>query len=481
LGSPALTQKTDCNGANKTNALTSIITSTKMRSTFAVNDLEVRVDGAIVINSIGKVELLSSDGSVRQTYTKTLKQSVNWQVYKASQSASGTSRTCSIVSNELYCWGTNDYGQLGNGQGGTGDYSYTPVKVVQETGVLAGKVIDDVFAAQWHNCALATGKVYCWGLNTSGQLGNGTTTNSNKPVEVGGALAGKTVTAIGGTGNSSCAIAGGKIYCWGENGSGTVGNNSTTDVKTPTLVSTTNLGSSYTATALSTSGSRSYNMCAIVNGKAWCWGNNESGQVGNGVANTTLVLVPTKVIDTGVLSGKTVTSISQDGYFNGNNGNGDYTHVCVVANGAGYCWGENDDGQLGNNTVTTSSVPVAVTTSGALAGKTMQDIVAGLKHTCALANSKVYCWGNSSSGQLGNGGNTSKTVPTAVIEQAGGLQGKTITAIGGGANRGCAVANFQSYCWGLNTDGQIGDGTQTNRYVPTESLFLRPQAPAFIF
>lgn len=72
-------------------------------------------------------------------------------------------------------------------------------------------------------------------------------------------------------------------------------------------------------------------------------------------------------------------------------------------------------------------------------------------------------------------------VPVAVSELAGALLGKTVTAVGGGSNRGCAIADLQSYCWGLNTDGQIGDGTQTNRNVPTESIFLRPKAPVFIF
>ena len=115
-----------------------------------------------------------------------------------------------------------------------------PVKVVKQTGVLYGKRIDDLFTAQYHSCALAEGKVYCWGYNGTGQLGNGRSgdeEHSNVPIEVKGALAGKTVTSIGGSYNTSCAIAGGKIYCWGEGYHGVTGTGDKTKVRPwPTLV-----------------------------------------------------------------------------------------------------------------------------------------------------------------------------------------------------------------------------------------------------
>ena len=343
-----------------------------------------------------------------------------------------------------------------------------------------------MFAAQFHNCALASGKVYCWGWNNNGQLGQGNTTDSSVPVEVKGALLGKTVTAIGGSGNTSCAIAEGKIYCWGSNSSGTVGVNTTTSYyTTPQLVvagnTSTTLPSSYTATKLSTSGSRSYLMCAIADGKAYCWGPNEVGQVGDGTTTTPRRL-PTKVLDTGVLSSKTITSISQDGYKD--SASGGYPHVCVVASGSLYCWGENNSGQLGRaaGNTTDSRSPVAVYASGVLSGKTIQDVGAGLRHTCALADGEVYCWGLNSSGQVGDNTTTTRYVPVKVYQETNVLQGITVNSIGAGANRGCAVTvNAKAFCWGLNSDGQIGDGTLINRKKPTESLFLRPKNNQYIY
>lgn len=499
VSKPSLTQSTSCTGTALTPAVTSLYKGGNIRSTFQIDDLEVRDDGAIIIASKGKIDIMrGSSSTVARSYNITMKQLVDWKMLEASKSASGTYKTCAVVTGELYCWGKNSSyngenfsGQLGDG---TTQDSTQPVKVSQQAGVLAGKFVTDVFSAQFHNCALASGKVYCWGQNDDGQLGNGTNTDSTVPVEVGGVLAGKIVTDIGGSGNTSCAIAEGKIYCWGRNDRGTVGNdlNGSADVLSPLAVSTTNLGASYTATKLSTSGSRSFNMCAIVSGKAWCWGPNEVGQVGNGTNDTSTktsgmganpVRVPTKVVDTGALSGKTVTAISQDGYYNGNYTSAPptaYAHVCAVASNAVYCWGEGANGQLGRNSNSYSTVPVSVV--GVMNSKVAQDIAVGLRHSCALASSHVYCWGSDSDGQLGDGnpGGSSLT-PNVVAEQAGVLQGKTVTAIGGGANRGCAIADYRSYCWGRNDVGQIGDGTLIDRAVPTESIFLRPQSPAFIF
>mgnify|MGYP001348886508 CR=1 FL=1 len=487
-GKQNLTQFTNCSGNTLSYAPAYLLQNGTRRTGFSIGDLTVRSDGAIIFPSSGTYQQTRGGTSlIANSATTVRKQVVEWKVYQPSVSSSGTNKTCAIVSNELYCWGLNsnvgeDYsGNLGDG---TTTNSLVPVKVRQDMGVLAGKVVSDVFSAQFHSCALAAGKVYCWGKNQNGQLGNGTTNDSTVPVEVTGALSGKTVTAIGGSGNTSCAIADSKIYCWGLNNRGQVGDNTTTTRTSPTLVSTTNLGGGYTATKIATSGSRSYNICAIADSKAWCWGNNEAGQIGNGSSGSTDVRVPTKAYDGGVLSGKTVTAISQDGYYNGSSSA--YTHVCVVASGKAYCWGENNSGQLGRSNSTgtrtsDSNVPIAVYDSGVLSGKTVQDIVVGLRHSCALANSKVYCWGNNGSGQVGDATNSTRYVPTAVAENDPGLLNKNITAIGGGANRGCALAEYQAYCWGLNSNGQLGDGTQTSRNTPTESVFLRPKAPAYIF
>src|SRR5690606_1462446 len=139
--------------------------------------------------------------------------------------------------------------------------------------------------------------------------------------------------------------------------------------------------------------------------------------------------IPVAVYASGVLSGKTVTDISVGDQYS-----------CAVANGAAYCWGQNTSGSLGNNSTTTSYVPVAVYTGGALSGKTVTAVSAGLSHSCAVANGAAYCWGANIYGQLGIGATTASSVPVAV-NTSGVLNGKTVTAISAGQTHTCAIAD----------------------------------------
>jgi len=214
------------------------------------------------------------------------------------------------------------------------------------------------------------GRAASWGLNTSAQLGNATTTNSTVPVAVNtaGVLAGKTVTAINAGGSHTCAVAEGRAYCWGNNAYGRLGNATTTNSSVPVAVNTTGVLATRTVTAISAGG---FHSCAVAEGRAYCWGINSSGQLGN--ATTTDSSVPVAVNTTGPLAARTVTSTSAG-----------FIHSCVVAEGRASCWGFNNDGQLGNATTTNSSVPVAVNTTGVLAGKTVTAVTAGHLHSAVL-------------------------------------------------------------------------------------------------
>lgn len=504
---PNLTQDTDCTGADLGVEYSVLVADdNRIKTEFEVGNLDFSSGNATQVNSVqvsakgyARIKLGTSSGITR-TYEATMKKTIVWNTsLEGQRSVSGTYRTCAIMSGSLYCWGRNARGQLGNGKyAGTNPEnsspvdSNIPVKVLKQNGVLAGKIVEDVFSAEFHNCALAEGKVYCWGYNAYGQLGIGNTTDSAVPVQVGGALAGKVVTAIGGSGDTSCAIAEGKIYCWGRNYYGTVGvNSTTTSFTTPQAVATgtgSNLPSSYVATKLSTSGSRSNNMCAIADDQAYCWGENSRGSVGDNT--TTTRRQPTRVYqESGLLLNKKVIDISQDGFTPGIQSQ---PHVCVVAtdmdgsNGKAYCWGDNDYGQLGNNSSGSSSRslrPVAVRANPGdqLYNKTVTGIAVGLNHSCAIADGSVYCWGLNFSGQIGDNTTIQRRVPQAVVSVEGGLLNKTISSIGGGSNRSCAVADAKTYCWGRNSEGQIGDGTLIDRRVPTESLFLRPKNNEYIY
>lgn len=338
------------------------------------------------------------------------------------------------------------------------------VIVASAAAVAAGDVTTfgwaTVVGGAQHTCALDTNKrVSCWGWNGSGQLGNNTIINSKIPVAVdtSGVLSGKTVISIGAGGDFSCVVTSdGKAYCWGINNLGQLGNNSTIDSKIPVAVDTNGLLSGKTALSIVASGTTA---CVIASdSKAYCWGDGGQGQFGNNT--TTTSMVPVAAANTGAMIGKTVVAISM----------GQYGNVCAIASdNLAYCWGYNGYGVLGNRAIVTprSLVPVAVETIGVLSGKTITAISAGLDHTCAIASdSKDYCWGYGNNGALGNNSTvTNYGIPVAV-DTSGVLSGKTITALAGYSNT-CAIASdSKAYCWGYNGYGQLGNNSTTNSLVP---------------
>ena len=339
----------------------------------------------------------------------------------------GSSHSCVVVAGgEVRCWGHNHQGQLGNGVT-TGRFP-TPLAVSGLSGVT------QVAAGIFHTCAvLAGGEARCWGAGLFGQLGNGGFDSSASPVAVSG-LSGVTQVAAGFT--HTCAlVAGGEVRCWGGNSFGQLGSGSFGDASSVPVAVTGLSGVTQIAAT-------DNHTCAIVaSGEVRCWGDNGSGQLGNGDYNSSA----TPVAVSG-LSG--VTQISA-----GDN------HTCaVVAGGDVRCWGENGSGQLGNGS-TTGKFPTPVAVSG-LSGAVQ--VGAGNSHTCAvLAGGEVRCWGAGSSGQLGNGGFGNIRTPVVVS----GLSGVTQIAVG--ASYTCAVAaDVQVRCWGANWAGQLGNGTTAPSSTP---------------
>lgn len=373
----------------------------------------------------------------------------------------GIGHACAVRGGAAYCWGGNYDGQLGNG---TTTDSNVPV-AVSTSGVLAGKTVTDVSAGWSNSCAIADGRAYCWGNNDDGRLGNGSTTASSVPVAVStaGVLAGKTIDDIQvGTG-AVCALATGQLYCWGWNGSASwsnFGNGGTPQFSTtPVAVSNTGILAGKTITKFALDGYGGPN-CVIADGAIYCWGYGQTGGLGNG-ANTYSTGTPVAVTTSGVLAGKTVTDISTYEY-----------HACAVADGRAYCWGGNGDGQLGIGTTVDTNVPVAVSTAGVLSGKTVTQIAAGDYHTCAIADGKAYCWGDNMFGQQANGTTVDTRLPGAV-DVSGVLAGKTVTHIGAGYNTNCAVADAYTHCWGNGSygPGLLGNGTNaTYSAVPVLTL-----------
>lgn len=355
----------------------------------------------------------------------------------------GGIHTCAVATGGVaYCWGWNSRGQLGDGTSGNERSHPAPV---------AGDIrFAGVSAGDRYTCALtAAGAAYCWGLNGWGQLGDGTTTERSIPVLVVGGLSFKDVS----TGfRQTCAVTvTNAAYCWGLNGAGQLGDGTTTDRSTPVRVE------GDLAFAAVTAGD--FHTCGVTaEGAAYCWGANGDGQLGD--ASTTGRSTPVRVRGDARFAG-----VSAGGF-----------HTCgLAAGGAVYCWGANAEGQLGDGTSSgrTSPMPVA-------GGTGYASLSAGHSHTCAVTLAGVaYCWGLNDQGQLGDGTTTNRSSPVRV---AGDMRFAAVQAGGSGQALGfhtCGLtAGGAAYCWGQNARGQLGEGTLTGPEIVCRLAFPgNPQVP----
>jgi alpha-tubulin suppressor-like RCC1 family protein len=347
--------------------------------------------------------------------------------------SAGWEHTCALTSGGgVKCWGFNAMGQLGNA---TNTDSRTPVDV---SGLPSG--VSSIALGGNHSCArLNSLAVKCWGSNFGGELGDGTTTYRNIPVDVPGVTA---VSGISAGYAHTCALTnGGGVKCWGWNYYGQLGNGSVVNSATP--VNVTGLASGVSAISAGLA-----HTCALTAaGGIWCWGSSRKGQLGNGTTTDSLVPVPV----TGLASG--VSAISAGG-----------EHTCALMSAGGVkCWGDNRYGQLGIGTTTDSSVPMSV--SGLASGVTAISAPGGTPgiNTCALTTlGAVTCWGHGGSGALGNGMHTDSTVPVNV---AGLMSGVSAVATGYGHSCGLLTGGGVK-CWGFNSSGQLGNGTKASSSVP---------------
>jgi alpha-tubulin suppressor-like RCC1 family protein len=353
-----------------------------------------------------------------------------------------------------YAWGDGGNGQLGNG---TTISSSVPVPTTT-TGALLGKTVVTIAAGSFHTVARTSdGKLFAWGFNRYGQLGDGTVTDRTTPVAVvmSGALAGKSVTAIDAGEIHTVALSSdAKLFAWGRNGNGQLGDGTTTNRTTPVAVNMSGVLSGKTVTAICSGG---YHTVALTSdGKVFAWGYNFYGQLGDGT--TTNRTTPVAVNMNGVLAGKVVTAICA----------GLFHTVVRTSDGKLYAWGWNVYAQLGDGTTTDRHTAVAVNMNGALSGKNVTAISAADYHTVALtSDAKLFAWGLNSHGQLGNGTTTYNPVPGPVT-MTGALSGKIVTAVSaGGWHTVARTSDGKIFAWGHNQDGEVGDGTTTDRLTPT--------------
>ena len=325
----------------------------------------------------------------------------------------------------LWAWGLNTYGQLGDG---------TTLNKLVPTQIGADTDWASVAAGDRHTVALKTdGTLWAWGFNANGQLGDGTTTLKVVPTQIGAATDWVSIDAGGS--HTVAMKSDASIWAWGLNANGQLGDGTTANKLVPTRIGASiswvmiNAGAKHTAAIDET-------------GKLWAWGDNAYGQLGDG----TIVqkLVPTQI-------GSDLTWVMVNA--------GDNHTVAKKVAGSLWAWGRNNYGQLGDGTTVSKSVPtqIGIATNWASAD-------AGTSHTVAIkTDGTLWAWGFNSNGQLGDGTNVNKSVPTQI-----GTDTDWLAADAGYWHSLAIKTGGTLWAWGRNNSGQLGDGTMTDQWVPIQ-------------
>jgi len=362
--------------------------------------------------------------------------------------ATGRRHSCVIKQGAVWCFGQNDVGQLGNAD--VGPPSPTPVQAV----TAAGPITDAIaVGAGWeHSCAArADGTVWCWGGGMDGRLGNDAEVNSSTAVQVVKAVDSTPLTDVRElalSDSSTCAVDNaGLVWCWGKNDSGQLGDGS---LVLRSAAAEVLIAAASPLTGISKIDAGGDHVCGQqADGSMWCWGRNTNGQIGNGAT--------------------AAQPFAESVFVAGSFDLGRW-HTCAVdrTNSEVSCWGQGWRGRLGNGDTTGAGpnkpdpTPV-LDSAGGNPFSAMSVALGGV--SCALtSDTNVWCWGNNQYGQTGSGAGAYTPVPvlTESGEPFSGVE-RLIAAYG----RVCSYMTDGSLmCWGRNSEGQLGDGTMTSRGNP---------------
>lgn len=336
--------------------------------------------------------------------------------------AAGASHTCMLLAGgQIRCWGLNDSGQLGDG---TLTNRELPEDVIGMMVAAKG-----IAAGERHTCAVTIqGGVKCWGSNHDSQLGDGTTVDRVAPIGVSGLMSGMRAVVAGEQHTCGLTAAGG-VKCWGSNRKGQLGDGTVENRATPIDVPGLTSG-------VSTLAAGWQHTCAVtIAGEVKCWGDNQDGQLGDGTAidkNSPVEVVGLVNVVRAIAAGA--------------------RHTCVLTvKGGVKCWGDNHNGQLGDGSVNARVTPLDV------AGLTsnISAIAAGKQHSCALEISgTVRCWGDNRHREVGEESESEKVRPVELTALK-----NTARAIAAGGEHTCALTLDKVHCWGSNVYGQIGKKT----------------------
>jgi alpha-tubulin suppressor-like RCC1 family protein len=370
--------------------------------------------------------------------------------------SAGYRQTCAIrADTTLWCWGDNGLGQLGIGSHGP-----TGQDLPRQVTTPAAGGWASISGGANHTCATRTdGTLWCWGGNLNGQLGIGShgPTSQDLPRQVTTPAAGGWASVSAGDNHTCATRTDGTLWCWGDDHYGQIGIGSHTDQDLPRQVTFPRPG----GWASSTAGSI-YTCATRTDATLWCWGDNGYGQLGTG--DHTNRYRPHQVTTPALGGWASVTA--------------DVTHTCATRTDTTlWCWGSNDDGELGIGNGSDQDLPQQVR---AAAPGGWASVSAGSSYTCATrTGATLWCWGASGDGSLGIGHVPNQHLPQQVRTPAPGGWA-SITA---GFGQTCAIRTGATlWCWGFNGYGQLGTGNHTSQWRPQEvtgcrQMTLSPPAP----
>jgi len=387
--------------------------------------------------------------------------------------ACGGQHTIALKENgEVWAWGNNNLGQLGDNST-TSYYSY-PIRVKDENGIGFLTGVKLIAAGNNHGIALKeNGEVLTWGLNTYGQLGDNSTTTRYYPIRVKGENGAGFLTGVkaiaGGVFHTIALKENGEVWAWGSNVSGQLGDNSTTSYyRYPIRVKGEN-GVGFLTGVKAIACGYSHSIALKQNGEVLAWGRNDYGQLGDNSSEASRSYYPVTVKGEngiGNLTGiKTIAA-----------GNGGNHTIALKENGDVLTWGYNYSGQLGNNSTTSYyRYPIRVkgeNGAGFLTG--VKAIASGHSHSIAIEeNGNIWAWGYNNAGQLGdNTSGTNRLCPVRVKSENGvGFLTGFIKIAGGAYHTIALKENGDVWAWGDNGSGQLGDNSTTPRLLPVKTLF----------
>jgi len=362
-------------------------------------------------------------------------------------------------------WGNNSYGQLGDG---TTLNRIIPTEITSKFSIDKGDKIISIFLGAWHSSAITlNGKVFMWGNISSGRIGDNESfvnrPNKILPFELTSCFSlteGDKITLLSlGDSHSSALSSNGRVFTWGGNQSGELGDGSTDQKNIPTEI-TTKFSLSDEDKIISISLGATHSSALSSKGKVFTWGWNKYGQLGNDSVNDQIV--PTEITSKFTISkGDKIISLTLGGYHSS----------FLTSSGRVFLWGENSYGQLGDDSINNRNVPTEITSKFKLSEDDKIIFLSlGNRHSSALSSKgRVFTWGYNENGQLGDGTTLNRIIPTEINSNLKLSGGEKIISISlGNYHSSLISSNGTIFTFGSNQYGQLGYGDSKDRHFPLE-------------